>query len=64
MLNSHRLRRNIGSARTFTGATFLRVLFGAQISLLVGVVGALVSLIIGVLWVPLPVTSAGAWIPF
>jgi peptide/nickel transport system permease protein/oligopeptide transport system permease protein len=29
---------------------FSRVLFGAQISLLVGVVGALVSLIIGVLW--------------
>ena len=29
---------------------FSRVLFGAQISLLVGVVGALVSLVIGVLW--------------
>ena len=29
---------------------FSRILFGAQISLLVGVVGALVSLIIGVLW--------------
>lgn len=29
---------------------FSRVLYGAQISLLVGVVGALVSLIIGVLW--------------
>src|ERR1039458_3905983 len=29
---------------------FSRVLFGAQISLLVGVVGAFVSLVIGVLW--------------
>ena len=29
---------------------FSRVLFGAQISLLVGVVGAGVSLVIGVLW--------------
>jgi oligopeptide transport system permease protein len=29
---------------------FSRVLFGAQISLLVGIVGALVSLVIGVLW--------------
>ena len=29
---------------------FSRVLFGAQISLLVGVVGAVVSLVIGVLW--------------
>jgi peptide/nickel transport system permease protein/oligopeptide transport system permease protein len=29
---------------------FSRILFGAQISLLVGVVGALISLIIGVLW--------------
>lgn len=29
---------------------FSRVLFGAQISLLVGVVGAIVSLVIGVLW--------------
>jgi oligopeptide transport system permease protein len=29
---------------------FSRVMFGAQISLLVGVVGALVSLVIGVLW--------------
>src|SRR5271169_3931059 len=29
---------------------FSRILFGAQISLLVGVVGALVSLVIGVLW--------------
>jgi len=29
---------------------FSRVLFGAQISLLVGVVGTLVSLVIGVLW--------------
>jgi oligopeptide transport system permease protein len=29
---------------------FSRVLFGAQISLLVGIVGAIVSLIIGVLW--------------
>ncbi|HEX5400127.1 MAG TPA: hypothetical protein VFY06_13865, partial [Verrucomicrobiae bacterium] len=29
---------------------FSRVLFGAQISLLVGVVGACVSLVIGVLW--------------
>src|SRR5882672_6529536 len=29
---------------------FSRVLFGAQISLLVGVVGAVVSLFIGVLW--------------
>jgi oligopeptide transport system permease protein len=30
--------------------TFSRVLFGAQISLLVGVVGTIVSLVIGVLW--------------
>ncbi|HEX3890269.1 MAG TPA: ABC transporter permease, partial [Verrucomicrobiae bacterium] len=29
---------------------FSRVLFGAQISLLVGVVGTIVSLVIGVLW--------------
>ena len=29
---------------------FSRILFGAQISLLVGIVGALVSLVIGVLW--------------
>src|ERR1035437_3079346 len=29
---------------------FSRVLFGAQISLLVGIVGAMVSLVIGVLW--------------
>ena len=48
--NSLRQTRNIGSARISTGATFSRVLFGAQISLLVGVVGAGVSLVIGVLW--------------
>jgi ABC-type dipeptide/oligopeptide/nickel transport system permease subunit len=30
--------------------TFSRVMYGAQISLLVGFVGAVVSLVIGVLW--------------
>jgi ABC-type dipeptide/oligopeptide/nickel transport system permease subunit len=43
---------------------FSRVLYGAQISLLVGVVGAVVSLVIGVCGAPLPVTSAGGWTAF
>lgn len=40
---------------------FSRVLFGAQVSLLVGVVGTLVSLVIGVLWGAVAGYAGGRW---
>jgi ABC-type dipeptide/oligopeptide/nickel transport system permease subunit len=43
---------------------FSRVLFGAQISLLVGLVGTLVSLLIGVLWGAVAGYAGGVWTVF
>src|SRR5882672_4019551 len=43
---------------------FSRALYGARISLLVGIVGAGVSLVIGVLWERLLVMRAEGWMAF
>ena len=40
---------------------FVRVLYGARVSLAVGFVATFVSLVIGVLTAPPPVMSAGGW---